>query len=262
MRIVDITEEHRPLYFVCLEDWAEELKEAGDHKKKWFERMRDRGLGVKLAVSDDGQVGGMIQYCPIEHSPGADGRGLHFVLCIWVHGHKQGRGNFQKQGMGKALLEAAERDAREKGAKGMAAWGMSIPVFMRASWFKRQGYKPADKLGLQVLLWKPFTPDAEPPRWLRSKKEPETEAGKVTVTGLLSGWCPAMNMTFERARRAAAELGDQVEFRAIDVFDRETGAVWGTADALFIDRKRVRTGPPPSYEKIRNKIAKRVKGLK
>ena len=57
---------------------------------------------VKLALDDDGQVGGMIQYLPIEHSF-AEGRHLHYVACTWVHGHKQGRGNFQKRGMGKAL---------------------------------------------------------------------------------------------------------------------------------------------------------------
>lgn len=262
MRIIDLSEEYRPLYFVCLEDWSEELKEAGNHKELWFGRMRDKGLGVKLALSDEGRVGGMIQYVPIEHSPAAEGKGLYFVLCIWVHGHKQGRGNFQKKGMGKALLQAAEQDARERGAKGMAVWGMAIPVFMRASWFKKQGYRPANKVGLQVLLWKPFAPDAEPPRWLRRKKESETTAGKITVTALLSGWCPAMNMTFERARRAAGELGDRVEFRAIDAFDRETIAEWGTSDALFIGRKPMRTGPPPSFRKIKNKIAKRVRSVK
>ena len=143
----------------------------------------------------------------------------------------------------------------------MAAWGMAIPVFMRASWFKKRGYKPADKMGMQVLLWKPFSEDARPPRWIRQKKTPETTPGRVTVTALLHGWCPAMNMTYERARRAASELGDRVVFRTVDAFNRDVILEWGTSDALFIDQKQVRTGPPPSYKKINNKIAKRVKGL-
>ena len=33
MNVVDLTEDHQSLYFVCLEDWSEEIKEAGDHKK-------------------------------------------------------------------------------------------------------------------------------------------------------------------------------------------------------------------------------------
>jgi len=261
MEIIDLRDEHKPLYFACLEDWSEEIREAGDHKAQWYEKMKDRGLGVKLALDDKGEVGGMIQYVPIELSPGAEGTNLYFIPCIWVHGHKKGRGNFQKKGMGKALLQAAEDDARARGAKGMAAWGMAIPVFMRASWFKKRGYKPADKMGMQVLLWKPFSEDARPPRWIRQKKTPETTPGKVTVTALLNGWCPAMNMAFERARRAASEFGDRVVFRTVNAFNREVILEWGTSDALFIDRKQVRTGPPPSYKKIKKKIAKRVKGL-
>jgi len=261
MEIVDLRDDHKPLYFVCLEDWSEEIREAGDHKARWYEKMKDRGLGVKLALDDRGEVGGMIQYVPIELSPGAEGKGLYFILCIWVHGHKKGRGNFQKKGMGKALLQAAEKDARERGAKGMVAWGMSIPVFMRASWFKKHGYKPADRMGMQVLLWKPFSNDASPPRWIKPKKIPEKIPGKVTVTALLHGWCPSMNMTIERARRAAAELGDGVIFTPVDAYDRGTILEWGISDALFVDEKQIRIGPPLSYEKIRKRIAKRVKGL-
>jgi GNAT superfamily N-acetyltransferase len=222
--------------------------------------MKDKGLCVKLVLDDSGKIGGMIQYAPIEHSF-AEGESLHFVYCIWVHGHKQGRGNFQKRGMGKALLRAAEQDAREHGAKGLAAWGIIFPGFMRASWFKKQGYKPVDKLGIQVLLWKPFVEGASPPRWIRKKKGPVPVTGQVTVTGLLSGWCPAMNMVFERARRATAECGDKAVFQAIDTSERETFLSWGIGDALFIDGKQVRTGPPPSYDKIKKKIARAVKKL-
>jgi len=159
MKIVDLTDDRKELYFFCLEDWSEEMKEAGDHKRAWYEKMKDQGLGVKLALDDTGEVGGMIQYAPIEHTF-VEGQELHFIYCIWVHGYKKGRGNFQKRGMGKALLKAAESDAKEKGAKGMVAWGISLPFWMRASWFKKQGYTKVDKQGIQVLLWKPFTNDA------------------------------------------------------------------------------------------------------
>lgn len=260
MQIIDLTEAYKDLYFVCLEDWSEEIKEAGNHKQLWYDKMKERGLRVKLALDDRGQVAGMIQYLPIEHSF-VDGEGLFFIPCIWVHGHKKGRGNFQKRGLGKALLQAAERDAKERGARGLAAWGMSLPVFMRASWFKKQGYRKADKQGLQILLWKPFEEDALPPKWVKQKKIPETTPGKVTVTALLNGWCPAMNMAFERAKRASAEFGETVVFRAIDTFDRETFLEWGISDTLFIDGKKLRTGPPPSYEKIKKKIALRVKRI-
>jgi len=159
------------------------------------------------------------------------------------------------------LLAAAEEDARELGAKGLAAWGMALPFFMRASWFKKHGYKKADSVGMQVLLWKPFTEDAEPPRWIRDKKKPDLEPGKVAVTTLVNGWCPGMNMAYERAKRAAAEFGDKVAFRTVDTFDRAAFREWGEPDAIFVDGKGIRMGPPPTYEKIRRTIAKRVKKL-
>jgi GNAT superfamily N-acetyltransferase len=260
MRIISLSPEHEPLYCVCLEDWSDELKEGGDHKAKWLAKMGARGLRVKLALDDKGEVGGMIQYVPIEESF-VDGQGLYFIPCIWVHGYKQGRGNFQKKGMGTALLEAAEKDARELGAKGMAAWGMALPVFMRASWFKKHGYKKADSLGMQILLWKPFADDAVPPRWIRNKKKPEPAAGRVAVTALVNGWCPGMNMAFERAKRAASEFGDKVTFLAVDTSDRGVFDEWGEADAIFVDGRGIRMGPPPSYDKIRKAIARRVKKL-
>ena len=236
------------------------MKEAGDHKKQWYEKMKDKGLGVKLAVEND-TVCGMIQYVPIEYSF-IEGEDLYFIACIWVHGYKKGIGNYQKRGIGKSLLKAAEDDVKSRNAKGIAAWGISLPFWMKASWFKKHGYTKVDKYGTGVLLWKPITEDAEPPKWIRTKKKPEKSKGKVNVTAFINGWCPGQNMVFERAKRASAEFGEKVEFQGIHTFDRDTYAEWGISDGLYIDGKEIRTGPPPSYKKIKKKIAKRVKRLK
>ncbi len=262
MKITDLTEEYLNTYCVCLEDWSEEMKEAGDHKRCWYDGMKNKGLGVKLAISENGVAVGMIQYLPIEHSF-AEGKELYVILCIWVHGHKQGVGNHQKKGIGKQLLQAAEEDVKERGASGMAAWGLSIPVWMKASWFKKRGYSKVDQNGFMgpLLLWKPFSEDGKPPRWIRQMKKPEKVPGELTVTGFINGWCPVYNMAFERAKRASRELGDQVTFREINTMERDTFLEWGISDALFINEKQVRTGPPPSYKKIRKKISRQLKRL-
>jgi GNAT superfamily N-acetyltransferase len=290
MQVVDLSEEHKELYFICLEDWSEEVKEGVGRKRDWFVKMKERGLRVKLALdvrppakagglhpigdaslpppegggllSDDkGVVGGMIQYAPIEWTH-VDGQGLYFIYCIWVHGHKKGRGNFMGRGMGKALLKAAEDDARALGAKGMAAWGLSLPFWMKASWFKKQGYQKADKDGMAVLMWKPFVEGARPPRWVKEGALPPLVPGKVTVTIFNNGWCQAQNLPAERAIRAARELGDKVVVREISTFEPADARKWGQCDALFIDDEQVRTGPPPSYEKIQKLIGKRVRKLR
>jgi GNAT superfamily N-acetyltransferase len=261
VKVVDLSTEYERLYFDCLQDWSDEIKEQGDRKERWYDRMKSKGLRVKLAIDDKGVVGGMIQYVPIEYS-NAVGKDLYFVNCIWVHGHKEGRGDFRGRGMGKALLSAAEEDVKALGRKGLVTWGISLPFFMRAKWFKKQGYKVVDKEGILVLLWKPFAQDAAPPRWIRQRRAPKVVPGRVSVTVFVNGWCPAQNMVAERARRAAAEFKDKVVFTEVDTSDREVFLEYGILDALFIDDKSIRTGPPPSYAKIRRRILNRVRRLR
>ena len=126
----------------------------------------------------------------------------------------------------------------------------------------KKGFKKVDREGIQVLLWKPFTDDAVPPRFIRQRREPELIADKVAVTAFRNGWCPAQNITFERAKRAALDVGDTVVFREIDTSDRSVFLDWGISDALFLDHKQLRTGPPPSYERIRKAIDRRVRKLR
>ena len=263
MRIVELDEETKPLFCMCLEDWQDDvdMKEGARRRHLWVDRFTARGLRVKVALDDAGTPGGMIQYLPIEEST-VDGTGLYFITCIWVHGHTQGRGNFQGQGMGQALLAAAEDDARARGAKGMAAWGLWLPFWMKASWFKRHGYRTVDRDGIASLLFKPFTPDARPPRWFRRTQKPIVlDPGCVNVTSFLSGWCTAGCMTAERARRVSGEFGAPVAFREVDTSEHQTVAEWGLADALFVNGEQIKIGPPPSLERLRKIIGKKVKRL-
>ncbi len=260
MEIIDLPKEYEQLYFVCLQDQTGELKEAGDHKKVWYHKMKDKGLRVKLALSDEGEVGGMIQYIPIEYSF-VEGNDLYFTNCIWVIRRKKGIKNFQQRGFGRALLQAAENDVKAIGAKGIVARGVLLSSGMAASWFTNQGYSIVGKRGIRVLLWKSFTADAIPPKWIKQKKTPEMIPDKVVVTAFLNGWCPAQNLVFERAKRTASEFGDKVLFRWIDTFDRKNFSEWGIPDALFIDNKQVTSIPPSSYEKIRKMIARKVSQL-
>ncbi len=260
MNIIDLQPEHYNCYFHCLEEWSDEIAEACEHKACWYNRFKHRGLRVKLYIDDDGAVAGMIHYLPIEYAFVA-GRDLYFILCIWVHGNSEGVGQRQGRGIGKALLEAAEQDARTMGAKGMAAWGLWLPFWMKASWFRRHGYKKAERDGISMLVWKAFVKDALPPSWVRQKKQPTLTTGKVTVTAFINGWCPAQNMVYERTKRACAALGERVCFTTIDTAERSTFEEWGVVDGIFIDGKRLTYGPPLSYEKIYTKIAKRVKRL-
>jgi GNAT superfamily N-acetyltransferase len=261
MEIVDLSERHHPSYLACLEEWSEEMAEAGDHKSRWYRKMRDRGLRVKLALDDDGREVGMIQYLPIEHAL-ALGEDLYMILCVWVHGYPQGVGDQQGHGIGAALLAAAEKDSIELGAKGMAAWGVLMPFWMKASWFKKHGYQKADRSGIRMLLWKPFTEDAQAPRWIEDGPTPKRVPDQVSVMAFMNGWCPASNLVYERAKRAANELGDDVVFESIDTSERADLLRYGHSDEVFLDGKRLQHGPPPSYERVYAAMAKRLGRLR
>lgn len=260
MKVIDLEPEYYDTYFKCLEDWSDEIKEAGNHKACWYNKYKEKGLRVKVALDETEKAVGMIQYLPIEESF-VEGKGLYFILCIWVHGHKEGLGNRQGEGIGTALLDAAENDAKNMGAKGMAAWGLWMPFWMKASWFKKHGYKKADRDSIKLLAWKTFSSDATPPRWIHQKREVLKNPGKVTVTAFINGWCPAQNMVFERAKMASSEFGDKVVFESIDTSDRAVFLEWGISDGIFIDGKEISFGPPLSYEKLIKMISGKVKKL-
>jgi GNAT superfamily N-acetyltransferase len=260
MKIIDLSPEFEKTYCMCLEEWSEEMVEAGDHKSLWYQKKKNNGLRVKLAQNDNDDIVGMIHYIPAEFGH-ITGDGLYFILCIWVHGYKEGVGNHQKKGIGTALLQAAEDDVRSLGAKGIAAWGITLPFFLRAAWFKKHGYQKADKSDIALLLWKQFDPEAKPPKWIAQNKKPTPAPGVVTISAFKHGWCPAQNLTFERAKRAADEFNSSVVFTEYNTDDDDVFQEWGISDALYIDGKKVNTGPSPKYDKIRKQIAQRVKRL-
>lgn len=258
MDVVDLAPQYEDSYLVCLEDWSAEMEEAGDHKARWYSKMRDRGLRVKLAIDTEDRPIGMIQYLPIEHSP-ALGTDLYMILCVWVHGHKQGVGKMQGQGAGTALLEAAEQDVHDLGAKGIAAWGTALPFWMKASWFKKHGYQKVERTGMRELVWKPFSPDAVAPRWIPEGERPAPVPGQVTVSAFVNGWCPASNLVYERAKRAAAEFGEEVVFTSVDTSEQSSMIGCGQSDCIYVDGKVLQKGPPPSYERIHKTIAKKAR---
>jgi hypothetical protein len=171
-------------------------------------------------------------------------------------------GNYQKKGMGTALLRAAEEDCRLLGSNGLVVWGLAIPAFMRASWFRKKGYRVVDKQSFMRLLWKPFNDKAVPPRMFKAKKKPARGKDRVNISIFRNGWCPAMNLVYERVLRASKDFEGKVKVVQYDTVDPKVVDEWGITEALYIDGKQVRTGPPPSYDKIRKKIERRAKRIK
>lgn len=85
------------------------------------------------------------------------------------------------------------------------------------------------------------------------------DRGAVRVTAFLNGWCPAQNIAYERARRAAESFGAEVVFETADTREKAAMRTWGQADALFVDGRQVRFGLPPSFASLRRTIGRAVR---
>ena len=258
-RIVDVNLDNLDDYCVCFEKWSEEMAEAGGHKACWYDKMKDRGLGVRLAEDSDGQLCGLIQYVPSEYAP-LSGSGYYFIYCTWVHGHKKGIGNRQGRGIGSALLASAEEDIRSRDGSGIAAWGITMPFWMPAAWYKKHGYRVIQKSGMMRLVWKPLKDNAEVPQWLPRRKAGDIspEGPAVTVTSLRSGICPVMNLAYERAKKVSESFGGDVRLREIVTDEPEVLSEWGVSDALYINDTEIPLGAPISEKKIERTIRKQL----
>lgn len=260
MEIIDIADDYQSTYCHCLEEWSPEMKESGELKTKWYEKNRKVGLRVKLAKNDQNKIVGMIQYIPVEYAP-VNGKNLYYIYCIWVHGNDEGVGNNQNKGVGTKLLEAAESDVKNLGGKGIVAWGLTLPFFMQSKWFKKKGYKKADRQGVMELVWKQFDQTAEKPSFIKRVKKPKKVRGKVTVTVFQNGWCPAQNVAHERVKQICEKYKDQIEYAVFDTSNRDTFLEWGILDALYINGKEVSITPAPRYEVFERRVIKEIHKL-
>jgi GNAT superfamily N-acetyltransferase len=263
MKICDVNPSTEERYFGCLYTSPEQWKDwvvGIEGKREWYGAMKEKGIRAKLALDDQGEPRGMIQYGPSELNF-INCKNMYFVHCIYIPKIK-GEAKFRKTGMGAALLEAAEQDARAKGADAMMAWGVSMPFWMKASYYKKRGYSRADKNGMAVLMWKPFTDKARKPSWDRPLKFPELKPGKVRVSSFNCGWCTLQNAHAKLTEETAREFGDAVEYQHVDTSLRENLEEWGISDAIYLDGREMIKGPPMDRRQIRKKIAAKVKKLR
>ncbi|MCU0662665.1 MAG: hypothetical protein MUC50_10110 [Myxococcota bacterium] len=58
MKIIDLPNDKKELFCLCLEDWSDEAKEAGPKRREWLNRgQAHHGLRAKLARDDNGIEG-------------------------------------------------------------------------------------------------------------------------------------------------------------------------------------------------------------
>ena len=205
VKLIDVDRDTEATFLRCLHDERPDDPRVIQLRRRWFDSHRARGLRAKVLVLDTGEVAGLCQYMPIEYTHIA-GEDLLVILCIWVHGYDYHIGNRQGNGFGRYILESIEKDARESGAGGLAAWGMDFPYWNPVSFYEHMGYSRVDKSGMAVLVWKPFRDVASPPQFLRQARRPASESEKVSLTVFVNGWCTGACSQCVAAREAVEGL--------------------------------------------------------
>jgi GNAT superfamily N-acetyltransferase len=252
-RIENVSPETEGTFFRCLHDERPDDPEVMRIRRDWYEKHLPLGLRAKVLLTDRDEVAGLCQYIPIQHSHylGSD---LMAILCMWVHGYSHHLGNRQGQGYGTMLLEAVEEDAEGSGFRGVAAWGKDYPYWNPVSFYEHFGYVRADQAGSDVLVWKSFHGEGEPPRFLRQKKSGPILPDRVTVVSFFTGWCGGCSFNLE-ARAAAAELEEIVNYIEVDTSDRDRMLDWGISDGILMDGQPYRNdGPPFTREDLKRDI--------
>jgi len=71
-----------------------------------------------------------------------------------------------------------------------------------------------------------------------------------------------MNLVYERAKRAAEELGPEVAFVSIDTSEPDAMRHHGHSDEVFLDGKPLQRAAPPSYRTIKKRASRRIRRLR
>ena len=245
-------------YFVSTcthENESDEIDASAGRRLAWLRSKEPDGLRVKVALRDGMRVG-FLYAMPIELSPwGLLGEDLLVFPCLFVSTDAQGGG------IGRALVEAAEEQARIQGLKGVATMGFYWEDFwfMPAPFFTGLGYEEAVRKGDFALLWKALDPSAKAPRMLRRDYTFEPVPGKVVVDLFWHTFCLTSDQEAARVREVAAEFGDAVVLREYCADDRDTLLRYQIPRAIFINGKEIGWGYEAPKEGVRDAITEALR---
>ena len=231
---------------------SDEIDACGRRRLAWLKERHARGVRALVGLAG-GEPVGFVYVVPIELSPwGPLGEDLAVVPCLWVLPDRQ------KHGAGRALVEAAEAEARQAGFQGLCTVGMTGDfLFMPAAFFRRFGWEVAAERGKRQLLWKPFDASAAPPRLTPDRHwRFEPVEGRVAVDLFYNTFCQTSDVEAQRVREVAAEFGDRAVLREHPVEDRDALLTCGIERGIFIGGREIGWGYEAPREGVREAIAK------
>ncbi len=209
------------------EDWYQQLD-------AWLDGRVLRG---QFARADDGTVMGFVLYLDLERAPvEVLGEGYYMMQCLFV------RPNFQRQGVGKALIESALSDARACGATGFVCEGWRADPhgpreFIPETFFQHRAMPEGDSRGPASLYYTMFDPHAPKPRYAPINfDQPKGQRLRVDVLDCRRCYHNVRNRSIiESVMEQIEKKGASVHFH--DQTTKQAVLDTGMSSGIFIDGK-------------------------
>lgn len=214
----------------------------GVRQKVWW-RWYQTYLGLRTLVAYLGpRPVGHIEFMPVEHAPRpVAGERLMMINCLLVARDARG------QGVGRALLQAAEAEARAR-MDGLAVVAYADEERLPASFFEHMGFHFELNRGADLLLTKPFTTIRQP-EFLPIRFDPQSVPGRVQVDFFHCSQCPMSGCALRKVRQAARRRPVPVDVRVFQTCERAEVERWGVSRAVFVDGDHI-PGPPFGAEHV------------
>jgi GNAT superfamily N-acetyltransferase len=243
-------------------DESEEIDACARRRLTWLRAMHPKGSRAKVA-SLDGKRAGFLHVIPIEFCPwGPLGRDLMVIPCLVSvsKGH----------GVAKALLAAADEEARNQGRKGIVTIGYYHDFwFMPASFFEANGFLKCggsrqrcfDPKSRAAVLWRAFDGHIEAPLLFKPKYEFEAIPGRVVIDLFWNEFCQTSNIEAQRVREVAAEFGDLVTLNQYSADDRAALLHCQIERGIFVNGREIYWGHEAPKDGIREAITHALPAL-
>jgi len=162
IQIINLTPENIADYGVC--GYKDVEKHLELRKKiEWFKKYSQKGLRIKVILSEKGGYQGMLEYIPgkYAHRP-VDADGYMFIHCVFVGFKKE----FKGKGYASRLLDECIADARKNNMLGVTVVTRKGSFMADKEIFLKKGFKVVDSAKPDFeLLVKKFDENSKNPKF-------------------------------------------------------------------------------------------------
>jgi len=174
--------------------------EGYKQKAKWYSRVYKQGVRMNIAINENGDRIGFIEYAPAEHAwRPVDAPGYMFIHCMYIYSTDD-----RKQGNGSQMVKKCEEDTKKLGLKGVAVMTSRGPWVATKKLFIKNNYKVVDKNGRFELCVKKFDESAVDPKMLNWQDNTASSKGWSLM---YSDQCPWNFSSAETMSKVAKEQG-------------------------------------------------------